>query len=202
MKILVGCEYSGIIRDAFISAGHDAVSCDLIQSESPGPHIIGDVLEVVQKDHWDLIIIHPPCTALSLSGNGTYAKGKPGYTKRLEAIKWTTHLWEVCKSHADRVCLENPLGVLHTQGHLPKPQYVQPYQFGHKEKKKTGLYLHNLPQLVETNNVEEDMLKLSKQEINKNYLLSPQPDRAKIRSKTYTGIAQAMVNQWSNNYEE
>jgi hypothetical protein len=186
MKILIGCEYSGKVREAFRKLGHDVTSCDLLPSDDNSPHhIIGDVVEVIQSQRWDLIIMHPPCTALAISGNRWYATGMPKYQERIESIKWTMDLYELAKKYSDRVCMENPVGVLP----MKATQYIQPWQFGHGEQKKTGLWLHNLPNLMPTNLVEG-----RKQRI---FGLPPTADRWKIRSETYQGIANAMAAQWS-----
>ena len=196
MNVLVACEYSGTVRDAFIARGHDAVSCDLLPTDVPGPHIVGDCLNIIQLQQWDLIVMHPPCTALTVAGNSTYGEGKPRYCERLDAVEWTVALWELAKRHAMSVCMENPVGVLPRLGGLKHPQYVQPWMFGHTEQKKTGLWLHNLPKLAETDNVYEDMMKLPKRERERLHYLPPSADRWKIRSTTYQGIAEAMANQW------
>ncbi len=195
MKILIGCEYSGTVRDAFIALGHDAMSCDLLPTDKPGPHFQGDIFEKL-KERWDLIIMHPPCTALAVSGNAWYGEGMPKYEERLSAVEWTRELWRACKEACWKVCFENPVGVLPRLGGFPKPSYVQPYQFGHKEQKKTGLYLHNLESLKETNNVYNEMMLLPKSERERMHYLPPSPDRWKIRSTTYQGIAGAMAAQW------
>jgi len=195
MKVLIACEYSGTVRDAFISKGHEAISCDLLPTDSPGPHYQGDVYGMLDEE-WDLIIAHPPCTCLTVAGNSTYGEGKPRYKERLDSVKWTVELWNRCKSMSDKVCFENPVGVLQRLGCMPKPNYVQPYQFGHPEQKKTGLMLHGLPPLVETNNVYDHMMTLPKRERERLLYLPPSPDRWKIRSTTFKGIANAMADQW------
>ena len=198
MKILVACEYSAVVRDAFRAAGHDAYSCDLLPTEgNPAHHYQCDVFEMV-GDGWDLIIAHPPCTALAVSGNAWYGEGQPKYKERLSSVSWTKDLWDYCKSNAKAVCFENPVGVLPRLGGFPKPQYIQPYQFGHMEQKKTGLFLHNLPPLEATNNVYEEMMTLPIQERQRLHYLPPSEDRGKIRSKTYQGIADAMAKQWGD----
>jgi hypothetical protein len=198
MRVLIGCEYSGTVRDAFIKQGHDAISCDLLPTEKQGPHLQGDIFEILEQGRsWDLIIMHPPCTALAVSGNAWYGEGQPKYQQRLDAVKWTKELWERCLDVSYRVCFENPVGVLPRLGGFEKPQYIQPYQFGHMEQKKTGLYLHNLPNLVETNNVYDAMMKLPKRDRERLHFLPPSVDRWKIRSTTYKGIADAMAEQWS-----
>lgn len=195
MKVLILCEYSGRVRDAFIAKGHDAISCDLLPTDVPGPHHQGDVYGML-NERWDLIIAHPPCTALTVAGNSTYGEGQPKYDERLEAVRWTVAPWENMKEKSPKVCLENPVGVLRRLGGMPKPQYVQPYWFGHMEQKKTGLFLHGLEPLRETNNVYDDMMKLPKNQRERLHYLPPSPDRWKIRSTTFQGIADAMADQW------
>ena len=113
MNILIGCEYSGKVREAFRRLGHDVTSCDLLPSDDNSPnHIQGDVIDVIKSRRWDLIIIHPPCTALAVSGNRWYGRGMPKHQERLESITWTTKLYKLCKEYADRVVMENPVGVL------------------------------------------------------------------------------------------
>ncbi|WP_304189116.1 hypothetical protein [Lentibacter algarum] len=197
MKVLVACEYSGRVRDAFIAKGHNATSCDLLPTDAEGPHHQGDLYDML-SERWDLIIAHPPCTALTVAGNSTYGEGQPKYAERLEAVKWTVDLWEAMKAVAPRVCMENPVGVLRRLGGLHAPQFVQPYQFGHMEQKKTGLFLHGLPNLEETNNVYDEMMKLPKNQRERLHYLPPSPDRWKLRSTTYQGIANAMADQWGD----
>lgn len=183
MKVLVACEYSGVVRDAFIARGHDAMSCDLLPTDKPGPHYQGDVYDVID-DGWDLMVAHPPCTALAVSGNRWYGAGMPKSQDRADSISWTMQVWKMMKTYSKRVCMENPVGVLPV-----KPtQYIQPWQFGHGETKKTGLWLHNLPKLEPTNIVEGREQRIWK--------LPPSKDRWKIRSTTYQGIADAMAEQW------
>lgn len=195
MKVLIGCEYSGTVRDAFIKLGHDAISCDLLPTDKPGPHVVGDVAAMLDE-RWDLIIMHPPCTALAVSGNAWYGEGQPKYSERIRSAQWTKWLWEKCKEAADRVVFENPVGVLKRLGGLPQADYIQPFQFGHTEQKKTGLHLHGVQPLKETNNVYEEMMLLPKRERERMHYLPPSPDRWKIRSTTYQGIADAMAAQW------
>jgi len=200
MKVLIACEYSGAVRDAFIAQGHDAMSCDLLPTDVPGPHHQGDVIEYLNEfddGHFDLIIAHPECTKLCVSGNSTYGEGKQKYDQRLASVEWTMAFWELAKRKAHSVCFENPVGVLHRLGRMPKASYVQPWQFGHTEQKKTGLHLHNLEPLVETDNVYEAMMLLPINERQRLHYLPPSPDRWKIRSTTFTGIAAAMAQQWS-----
>lgn len=195
LRVLVACEYSGRVRDAFTALGHDATSCDLLPTDAPGQHYQGDAMEMMQQS-WDLIIAHPPCTALTVAGNSTYGEGQPKYAERLASVEWTVAFWNACKSASQRVCMENPVGVLRRLGNMHKPQFVQPYQFGHMEQKKTGLFLHSLPDLVPTYNVYEEMMKLPKNVRERLHYLPPSPNRWKIRSTTYQGIADAMAMQW------
>ena len=193
MRVLVACEYSGRVRDAFRALGHDAWSCDLLPSDNlTDYHYTGDCWPVIAEG-WDLIIMHPPCTALAVSGNRWYGSGMPKHQDRLDSIDWTLALYEHAKKHAPRVAFENPVGVLP----IKPTQYIQPYQFGHPESKKTGLWLHNLPPLVPTNDVEHVWRTLPKKEAQRIHMLPPSADRWKIRSETYTGIAEAMASQWS-----
>lgn len=185
-KTLIGCEYSGIVRDAFLRRGHDAISCDLLPTDSPGPHMQCDVAEAVKSCRWDLIILHPPCTALAVSGNRWYGRGMPRHQERLDALAWTLDLWELAKERADSVAMENPVSVLFTG--MDNVQYIQPWQFGHGETKKTGLALHNLPPLQPTNIVEGREQRVWK--------MPPSEDRWKQRSTTFQGIADAMAEQW------
>ena len=186
MNVLVACEFSGVVRRAFNSLGHKAWSCDLLDSEdSTEFHIQSDCVPII-KHGWDLIIMHPPCTAVCLSGNRWYGKGKPKHSERIAAIEWTRSLFELAKKHSPRVAMENPVGV------LGKPtQYVQPWQFGHGETKKTGLYLYGLAPLVAIDVVEGRDQRVWK--------MGPSPHRGKERSRTYPGIALAMAQQWGDN---
>jgi len=165
--VLIGCEFTGTGRDAFLSLGHDAISCDLFNTESPGPHHMGDIMDYLRSfsdQHFDLIILHPECTAMALCGNGTYAPKGVMTEQRLDAIEWTTALWTLAKKKGRRVCLENPTSVifpiLRKLGALV--QYVQPWEFGHAETKKTGFALHNLKPLAGTKNVYDYMMTLPK----------------------------------------
>lgn len=197
MRVLIECEYSGTVRDAFRRRGHYAISCDLLPTDVEGPHYQGDAFDML-GEQWGLIIAHPPCTALTVAGNSTYGEGQPKYHERIESCKWTRKLWDACCKASPRVCFENPVGVLQRLAGFPKPQYVQPYQFGHMEQKKTGLFLHGLPHLRETNNVYDEMMKLPKRERERIHYLPPSADRWKIRSTTFQGIAEAMADQWGS----
>lgn len=191
LRVLVGCEESGVVRDSFIAHGHNAWSNDLLPPRNGGAHLQTCVMDAIKNyGPWDIIILHPDCTALSVSGNRWYGRGTEGYQKRLDAISWTMGLWELAKTHARiGVCLENPVGVLfhHLSGVL---QYVQPYDFGHGETKKTGLMLHGLPKLLPTNKVPG--------RANRVWRMPPSKNRKRDRSETYQGIAKAMAEQWGD----
>ena len=181
MKILIACEFSGVVRDAFIARGHDAISCDLLPTDVKGPHYVGDMFDL-DLTSFDIIIAHPPCTAICVSGNRYYA----GTQARLDAVLFVHRIWKIPVS---KMCIENPVGVINTfLPDMPRPQYIQPWQFGHGETKKTGLWLRGLPQLKPTNIVDGREQKIWK--------MPPSKDRWKLRSKTYTGIADAMAEQW------
>lgn len=196
MRVLVGCEFSGIVRDAFRAKGHDAWSCDILECEKVRDyHIQGDIMNNLWGG-WDLIILHPPCTALALSGNPTYASGKPGYEKRNKAIDWTTRLWLTAVSECPRVAMENPANVM---GRFigKRSQEIQPYEFGHAEQKTTWLWLRGLPALKATCMAMEEMMRLPKCRRQRVfYMSSRNPNRWKDRSRTYAGVAAAMAEQW------
>lgn len=216
MNILIGFEESGTIREAFRKAGHNAWSCDLEPARDDSPyHLQCDIYFAIKHpllycgaDKWDLIILHPVCTALTVAGNHVYAKGKPKHHERLEAIRYTAELWYFACSKCEKVCLENPQGVLHTNTDLPKPQYIQPYQFGEDASKKTGLTLKGLPRLESTKRIKGRFVvrdiggmlltveRWSNQTDSGQNRLGPSPTRARDRSQTYPGIADAMVEQW------
>lgn len=195
MNILIGCEYSGTVRDAFLRRGHNAWSNDIIDTESkPERHLKMDITKALLSRRWDLAIIHIPCTAMALCGNGTYA----GTVERENALLWSYDVWETAKECCTSVVFENPTSVLFPL--LRKlgadVQYVHPWQHGHMEQKKTGLALWNQKRLVETNNVYEEMMKLPKKERERIWYMSPGKDRGKERARFYTGIAEAMAEQW------
>jgi hypothetical protein len=199
--VLVGCEFTGIGRDAFLALGHDAVSCDLLSSEVPGPHHVGDIVDFLRassSQSFDLIILHPECTAMALCGNGTYAPAGVMSQERRDAIDWTVALWELAREKGRRVCLENPgsviFPILRKRGALV--QYVQPWEFGHPETKKTGLALHGLEPLQGTDNVFEHMMTLPASERHKIWYASPSDARGQDRSRSFPGILGAMAAQW------
>lgn len=182
MKIGVLCEFSGTVRDAFLRRGHDAVSCDLLPTEIPGPHIQGDVLAVDWSD-FDLLICHPPCTHLAVSGAAWFANK---VTEQAQALDFVRALFRL---PVPRMCLENPVSVI-SSAIRPPTQIVHPWQFGHGECKTTCLWLKGLPRLRPTNIVEGREQRL--------HYLPPSPDRWKLRSKTFAGIADAMAEQWGD----
>ena len=199
MDILVGCEFSGVVRDAFLERGHNAISCDLLPSESVWSdrphHHQGDIYEMLDR-RWDMIIMHPDCTCVCNAGNRHYGAGKEFYYDRLSSALWIANLWLRCRLISNKVCFENPPGVLPKMAGLPMPQYVQPWWFGHLEQKRTGLYLHGLPDLVATNNVYHDMLQLPRHKREAVFYMGPSEVRWMDRARTYTGIADAMAEQW------
>jgi len=183
MKVLIACEYSGIVRDAFAAKGHDAWSCDILPTESPGNHFQGDVLEHLDKG-WDLMIAHPPCTHLAVSGARWFTEGKKAWSLQEEALDFVRKLLD---APIDKIALENPISVISTK--IKKPtQIIQPYQFGHGERKSICLWLNNLPKLKPTNLVEGREQRIWK--------MPPSKNRSKLRSLFYTGIAEAMADQW------
>lgn len=188
MKVLIACEFSGVVRDAFLKKGHDVYSCDLLPSDSTR-HIVGDVLNELDKG-WDLMIAHPPCTHLAVSGAAWF---KNKVSEQKEALEFVRKL---LNAPIEKIALENPVGVISTKIRKPD-QIIQPYQFGHMEQKKTCLWLKGLPKLIPTNNVYEEMMRLPKNKRERLHYLPPSPDRWKLRSITYKGIAEAMANQWS-----
>ena len=193
MKVLVACEYSGIVREAFVLKGHDAWSCDLLPTDQPSDkHIQGDVLEII-NDNWDLIIAHPPCTHLSVSGAARWAE-KVADGRQQAAIKFVEDIWN---ANCPFIAIENPVGALSSRSKLGKAtQYIQPYEFGHAEQKKTGLWLKGLPKLIPTDVI--DVSNLPDNQRQRLHYLPPSKDRWKIRSTTFQGIANAMADQWGN----
>ena len=192
MKVLVACEYSGTVREAFTERGHDAWSCDLLPTDIPSDkHIQGDCLEAIASQKWDLIIGHPPCTFLTVSNSKNWKKLQAN-GKQQAAIDFVLSIWD---ADCPRICIENPVGALSTRSRMGKPtQYVQPYEFGHPEQKKTGLWLKGLPKLKGTKYI--DVSKLPKKEVQRLHYLPPSKDRWKLRSLTYKNIALAMSQQW------
>lgn len=182
MKVLVACEYSGRVRDAFIAKGHDAISCDLLPSENAGPHYQGDVFDIIDQA-WDLMICHPPCTHLARSGARWFS------TKIIEQQEALRFVKRLLAAPIPRICLENPVSVI--SSHIRKcDQVIQPWMFGHGMSKATCLWLKNLP-LLKPSKIVSGRYPAS-------YYEPPSPDRWKNRSRTYPGIAVAMANQWGN----
>ena len=182
MKVLVACEYSGRVRDAFRALGHTALSCDLLPTDVAGPHYQGDVRDIL-NDGWDLMVGHPPCDHLAVSG-ARWFKEKRADGRQQAAIEFFMTL---ANAPIDRIALENPVSIMSTQWRKPD-QIIQPWQYGHGETKATCLWLKNLPPLRPTDIVEGREAKVHK--------MPPGPDRWKLRSTTYQGIATAMADQW------
>jgi hypothetical protein len=180
MKVLIGCEFSGIVRDAFAALGHDAWSCDLLPSERPGNHLLCDVREVL-NDGWDLGVFHPPCTHLAVSG-ARWFKDKAG--EQAEALAFVRLLLD---APIDRIALENPISIISSRIRKPD-QIIQPWMFGHGEVKATCLWLKNLSPLVPTMIVDGRTARVHRE--------PPSPDRWKNRSRTLEGIARAMADTW------
>ena len=217
MKVLIACEYSGVVRDAFLANGHDAMSCDILPTESPGPHYLGDVLDIL-GDGWDLMIAHPPCTYLSVSGIHWNNRGR-GWENTEKALDFVRLLMS---ANIPKIAIENPVSIISSRIRKPD-QIIQPYQFGHDASKATCLWLKNLPRLKPTKHIppkwfccglELDVSIIGKYgcpncEGSKKPLprwgnqtpsgqnkLSPGKNRWKLRSETYAGIASAMPQQW------
>jgi len=189
MKVLIACEYSGIVRSAFEDKGFDATSCDLLETEKPGKHYQGDIFDILY-DGWDLMIAHPPCTHLSVSGARWFTEGKKPMYLRDDAIEFVKKLMDAPIKH---IAIENPVSVI--SSYIRKSdQMINPYQFGHKEYKRTCLWLKNLPKLIETNNVKEETDKLHPKDKHRIWWIGG--GKGKERSKFYPGIAEAMANQW------
>lgn len=196
-NVLVACEFSGVVRDAFIRKGHSAISCDIIPGEAGPPHYIGDVTELLNLGHWDLMIAHPPCTYLCNSGvRHMYIGGKKEngrcsdrWQKMLDGAAFFKQLLD---APIPRICIENPVmhGMAKQRIGTSQTQSIQPWQFGHGEVKRTCLWLKGLPPLVPTDVVQGREARVHR--------MSPGPDRGKLRSVTYTGIAEAMSEQWSD----
>ena len=189
VRVLVACEFSGVVRDAFINEGHFAMSCDLLPSETEGPHHQGDVLDLINLDTgpWDLMIAFPPCTNLAVSGARWFKE------KEIEQLRDLEFIRALMNAPIPMIAIENPVSVISTQIRKPD-QIIQPWQFGHGETKATCLWLSNLPKLQPTNIVEgrDDRI----------HRMPPGPNRARDRSRTYPGIAQAMAEQWGQEKQE
>lgn len=182
MNVLIACEFSGVVRDAFANRGHYAMSCDFLPSETPGRHYQGDVMDVLNAG-WDLLIAHPPCTHLAVSG----ARWFPAKRASGEQGKALDFVMNLLCAPINNIALENPVSIISSQ--ICKPdQIIQPWMFGHGETKATCLWLRNLPKLKPTNIVDGREARI--------HLMPPGPERWKERSRTFSGIAQAMAEQW------
>lgn len=190
LKVLVACEYSGTVRDAFLRAGHEAMSCDLLRTDVPGPHYEGDVLDVI-NDGWDLMIAHPPCTHLAVSGARWFKDKKAEQADALEFVRL------LLAAPIPRIALENPVSIISSRIRKPD-QIIQPWQYGHEATKTTCLWLQGLPPLVPTEIVGKGKRHITKsgKSLPEWYNLPPSSDRWKIRSATFPGIAAAMAAQW------
>lgn len=194
MKVLIACEYSGTVRDAFIRMGHDAISCDLLPTEVPGPHYQGDVTDIL-GDGWDLMVAHPPCTYLSNAGaRWLYAGGKLNQERYEIGLKAKKFFLSFLEANIPMVCVENPVPSSVFQ--LPKySQIVEPYEYGHPFKKKTCLWLKGLPELKPTDIVSDRQ----STKIPGNWFNKGGKERQKERARFWTGIAKAMAEQWGGN---
>ena len=196
MKVLVACEFSGVVREAFRNRGHDAWSCDILPSQDNSKHHHQtDIMNILKHDRdYDLMIAHPPCTYLCNSGVSHLHKDKSRWDELRKASEFFNVL---LASRIEKICVENPIP--HKYGVLPKyTQIVQPYQFGHPERKATCLWLKNLPKLEPTKNVYKEMLKLPKKLSQRIHYTSPGKNRGMLRSITFKGIADAMAEQWGS----
>jgi hypothetical protein len=201
VKVLVACEYSGTVRDAFISMGHEAMSCDLLPTDVPGPHYQGDVFDIINQG-WDMMIAHPPCTYLCVSGLHWNKRVEGRDAKTDEALEFVKKLLD---APIQRIALENPVGCISKRIRKPE-QIIQPYEYGDDAAKKTCLWLKNLPKLRPTDRVRGRKVKTPSGKIVERWSnqcdnygqdkTPPSPDRWKIRSKTWQGIADAMASQW------
>lgn len=195
LNVLVACEYSGRVREAFAALGHNAMSCDLLPTEVPGNHYQGDVRDVLYEE-WDLLIAHPPCTYLTNAGVKHLYTDPARWEKLDEAAAFFKLLLD---APIEKKCIENPIMHGHAKeriGGIKQSQIIHPWMFGHMEQKATCLWLKGLNPLKPTNNVKEEMMQLPKNQRERLHYLPPSPDRWKERSRTYPGIADAMAMQW------
>jgi len=194
MKVLVACEFSQVVTKAFRKIGHDAYSCDILDTEgNPNWHIKDDVLNHL-NENWDMMIGHPDCTYMANSGVCWLHKDESRWGKLDHACEFFNKLK---KAPIEKICLENPIPHKYARNNIGKyTQIIQPYQFGHLERKATCLWLKNLPKLIPTNDVKEEMKKLPKNISQRIHYTPPGKDRWKIRSRTFQGIADAMADQW------
>ena len=190
MRVLIACEYSGRVRDEFLKLGHEAMSCDLLPTDAAGPHYQGDVRDVLDYP-WDMMIAHPPCTDLAVSGAAWFAKKRMAGQQQASA----SFFMMLAKADIPQIVIENPVCVMSSLWRKPD-QTIQPWMFGHMEQKATCLWLKNTPPLAPTNIVKDEMMLLPKNQRERLHYLPPSADRWKLRSETYLGIAQAMASQW------
>ena len=190
MRVLIACEYSGRVRDEFLKLGHEAMSCDLLPTDAPGPHYQGDVRDVLDYP-WDMMIAHPPCTDLAVSGAAWFAKKRMAGQQQASA----SFFMMLAKADIPQIVIENPVCVMSSLWRKPD-QTIQPWMFGHMEQKATCLWLKNTPPLAPTNIVKDEMMLLPRNQRERLHYLPPSADRWKLRSETYLGIAQAMASQW------
>ena len=184
MKVLIACEYSGVVRDAFLRGGHEAMSCDILETESHGPHYKGNLFDVIDYP-WDLMIAHPPCTHLSVSGSRHFAEKKMDGRQQAAASFFMRIVRR--SAHIPKIAIENPVCIMSSLYRKPD-QIIQPWQYGHGETKATCLWLKGLPLLLPTNVVEGREARI--------HHMPPSADRWKERSRTFQGIADAMADQW------
>jgi hypothetical protein len=197
MRVLVACEYSGTVRDAFTRLGHSAMSCDILPTDVAGKHYQGNVLDVLD-DGWDLMIAHPPCTYLTNAGV-TWLHRDPARWALLD--EGAAFFKVLLNANIPRIAVENPIMHKYAReriGGIQQSQVVQPWMFGHMEQKATCLWLKGLPLLEPTNNVKDEMMKLPKNQRERLHYLPPSPTRWKERSKTFDGVAEAMARQWGS----
>lgn len=199
MKVLIACEYSGTVRDAFINLGHDAISCDILPTDSPGPHYQGDIFDIID-DGFDLMIAHPPCTHLAVSGARHFHKKQKEQAEALEFVK------KLMGANINHIAIENPVSIISTKIRKPD-QIIQPWMFGDPFQKTTCLWLKNLPNLEPTKIVDKGQFfewvdkktgKKKRQACWDMEAFKKGLNRGKIRSKTFQGIANAMASQWSS----
>lgn len=194
MKVLVACEYSGKVRDAFIARGHEAISADLLPTDAPGPHYQGDVFDII-NDGWDLMIAHPLCTYLTNAGVTWLHRKQGRWDQMREGAEFFAKL---LNADIPKIAVENPIMHKYAKEIIgsKQSQIVQPWMFGHLEQKATGLWLKNLPLLKPTDDVKQEMLLLPDNQRQRLHYLPPSADRWKIRSTTFQGLADAMASQW------
>lgn len=195
MKVLIACEFSGVVRDAFLAKGHQAISCDILETDKEGPHYCGSVMDIID-DGFDLMVAHPPCTYLANSGVQHLHKNTARWIDLFEGARFFKKLLD---SNIPKIAIENP--IMHKYGKqligdVRQSQVIQPWWFGHKEQKATCLWLKGLPLLEKTMDVKEEMILLPKNQRERLHYLPPSDDRAKLRSTTFRGIADAMAAQW------